>query len=50
MVWKDILGFIKDPAAPLPSGAPPIPTAPGGADHVKKGHATKGQMQAAAGA
>jgi acylglycerol lipase len=28
-VWKDILAFIRDPAAPLPSGAPKIPTAPG---------------------
>ena len=24
-VWGDILSFIRDPAAPLPSGAPPIP-------------------------
>jgi acylglycerol lipase len=24
-VWADILAWIKDPAAPLPSGAPPIP-------------------------
>ena len=31
-VWRDILAFIRDPAAPLPSGAPPIPVkpAPGG--------------------
>jgi acylglycerol lipase len=28
VVWKDILGFIRDPEAPLPSGAPPIPVAP----------------------
>jgi acylglycerol lipase len=28
MVWRDILSFIRDPAAPLPSSAPPIPTAP----------------------
>jgi acylglycerol lipase len=42
MVWKDVLAFIKDPAAPLPSGAPPIPTGP-------KPHAPKGQQQAAAG-
>ena len=28
MVWKDILAFIRDPQAPLPSGAPGIPTAP----------------------
>jgi alpha-beta hydrolase superfamily lysophospholipase len=28
IVWKDILAFIRDPAAPLPSGAPKIPTAP----------------------
>jgi alpha-beta hydrolase superfamily lysophospholipase len=30
-VWKDILAFIRDPSAPLPSGAPKIPTAPGAA-------------------
>ena len=24
-VWDDVLAFIRDPAAPLPSGAPPIP-------------------------
>jgi acylglycerol lipase len=24
-VWRDVLTFIRDPAAPLPSGAPPIP-------------------------
>ena len=28
LVWKDILAFIRDPVAPLPSGAPKIPTAP----------------------
>jgi alpha-beta hydrolase superfamily lysophospholipase len=28
VVWKDILAFIRDPEAPLPSGAPPIPGAP----------------------
>ena len=28
MVWKDIEAFIRDPAAPFPSGAPKIPTAP----------------------
>jgi len=27
VVWADILAFIRDPSAPLPSGAPPIPTA-----------------------
>jgi alpha-beta hydrolase superfamily lysophospholipase len=27
-VWKDILAFIRDPEAPLPSGAPPIPGTP----------------------
>jgi alpha-beta hydrolase superfamily lysophospholipase len=27
VVWGDILTFIRDPAAPLPSGAPKIPTA-----------------------
>ncbi len=25
VVWADILAFIRDPAGPLPSGAPPIP-------------------------
>ncbi|MGH7015488.1 MAG: alpha/beta fold hydrolase [Caulobacteraceae bacterium] len=25
VVWADVLAFIKDPDAPLPSGAPPIP-------------------------
>jgi acylglycerol lipase len=40
MVWKDILAFIRDPKAPLPSGAPKIPTAPTTAN---------GQMQASAG-
>ena len=39
LVWKDILAFIRDPAAPLPSGAPKIPTAP----------TTEGRIQAAAG-
>jgi alpha-beta hydrolase superfamily lysophospholipase len=24
-VWGDVAGYIRDPAAPLPSGAPPIP-------------------------
>ena len=28
VVWRDILAFIRDPEAPLPSGAPPIPGAP----------------------
>jgi len=28
MVWKDMLAFVRDPEAPLPSGAPSIPTAP----------------------
>ena len=28
VVWADILGFIRDPKAALPSGAPPIPGAP----------------------
>jgi acylglycerol lipase len=26
-VWDDTLAFLRDPAAPLPSGAPPIPAA-----------------------
>lgn len=24
-VWDDVLAFLRDPAAPLPSGAPPVP-------------------------
>ncbi|HEY8616930.1 lysophospholipase [Phenylobacterium sp.] len=28
LVWRDILAFVRDPQAPLPSGAPPIPGAP----------------------
>ena len=24
-VWEDILAYVRDPEAPLPSGAPPIP-------------------------
>ena len=30
-VWADVAAFIRDPAAPLPSGAPPIPGTAGGA-------------------
>lgn len=29
VVWRDILAFLRDPQATLPSGAPPIPGAPG---------------------
>lgn len=25
VVWADVLAFVRDPSAPLPSGAPPIP-------------------------
>jgi alpha-beta hydrolase superfamily lysophospholipase len=39
VVWNDILAFIRDPTAPLPSGAPKIRTAP----------TPIGQTQAAAG-
>ena len=28
VVMADILAFLRDPQGPLPSGAPPIPTAP----------------------
>jgi len=28
IVWADVLSFIRDPQAPLPSGAPPIPHSP----------------------
>jgi alpha-beta hydrolase superfamily lysophospholipase len=27
-VWRDVEAFLRDPAAPLPSGAPPIPDKP----------------------
>jgi alpha-beta hydrolase superfamily lysophospholipase len=27
LVWRDVLAFIRDPAAPLPSGAPPVRSA-----------------------
>ncbi len=29
-VWADVAAFVRDPTAPLPSGAPPIPVGPGG--------------------
>ncbi|RYF96628.1 MAG: alpha/beta hydrolase, partial [Caulobacteraceae bacterium] len=28
VVWEDLLSFIRDPQAPLPSGAPTIPGSP----------------------
>ncbi len=28
VVWRDVMAFVRDPAAPLPSGATPIPGAP----------------------
>jgi alpha-beta hydrolase superfamily lysophospholipase len=31
VVWRDVLSFVRDPGAPLPSGAPPIPGAPSAA-------------------
>jgi alpha-beta hydrolase superfamily lysophospholipase len=31
VVWRDILAFVRDPSAPLPSGAPPIPGGQSGA-------------------
>ena len=27
-VWADVLSFIRDPKAPMPSDAPPIPSSP----------------------
>jgi len=39
VVWKDIEAFIRDPEAPLPSGAPKIPTAP---PHVPETHVAAG--------
>jgi alpha-beta hydrolase superfamily lysophospholipase len=30
IVWADVAAFIRDPKAPLPSGAPPIPGSPAG--------------------
>ncbi len=42
-VMADILAFIGDPEAPLPSGAPPITTAPGGDNWTPLAeHATAG--------
>ena len=38
MIWKDILSFARDPAAPLPSGAPNIPSAPTTAGPVQAAH------------
>jgi hypothetical protein len=35
MVWKDILAFIRNPSAALPSGAPKIPTAPTPAGQIQ---------------
>jgi alpha-beta hydrolase superfamily lysophospholipase len=35
IVWKDILAFIRDPSAPLPSGAPKIPSAPTAPNQVQ---------------
>jgi alpha-beta hydrolase superfamily lysophospholipase len=43
VVWRDVLAFIRDPAAPLPSGAPPIPR------KVPKERPRKAGSQAAAG-
>jgi len=34
VVYRDVEGFIRDPSAPLPSGAPPIPGAPTPANTV----------------
>lgn len=43
VVMADILAFIDDAEASLPSGAPPIPTAPGGDDWTPRAeHATAG--------
>jgi alpha-beta hydrolase superfamily lysophospholipase len=41
-VWRDVLTFIRDPAQPLPSGAPPIPGA-----GSRRGRASNGARQAA---
>lgn len=39
VVWADVLAFIRDPDAPLPSGAPKVPGSParGGATRVAAG-------------
>jgi hypothetical protein len=37
LVWRDVLAFIRDPAAPLPSGAPAIPGARAAADTREAG-------------
>jgi alpha-beta hydrolase superfamily lysophospholipase len=43
LVWKDIAAFIRDPAAPLPSGAPKIPAGPAPAQSSSaKGPASSG--------
>ena len=39
VVWRDIEAFIRDPEAPLPSGAPPIPSAP---RHLPETHVATG--------
>jgi len=38
-VWADVAAFIRDPAGPLPSGAPPIPGSPalGPSQHAQAG-------------
>ncbi len=46
VVWKDVLAFIRDPAAPFPSDPPPIPrkvparAEAGGLDPCRRGLVT----------
>jgi alpha-beta hydrolase superfamily lysophospholipase len=40
VVWADMLSFVLDPKAPLPSGAPPIPGAPDGRPQTHAADAT----------
>jgi alpha-beta hydrolase superfamily lysophospholipase len=47
-VWRDVLAFIRDPDAPLPSGAPPIPTAPAEPAGVRTAAAPAGSAARAA--
>jgi acylglycerol lipase len=44
-VWRDVLSFIRDSAAPLPSGAPPIPDF-----NAPRGRAIEGLAPGASGA
>jgi alpha-beta hydrolase superfamily lysophospholipase len=36
LVWADVAAFVQDPAAPLPSGAPPVPPPPVRTDESRR--------------